>query len=95
MKSFQKKVIDVVKKIPKGGVLSYGEVARRAGNAGAARAVGSIMAKNINKTVPCHRVIRSDGKMGEYNRLRGESKSEILKKEGVIFVNTTKVAMKK
>jgi O-6-methylguanine DNA methyltransferase len=90
MQTFKQKVIDVVKKIPKGSVLSYGEVAGRAGSVEASRVVGSIMAKNVDNNVPCHRVIRSDGKIGEYNGLRGESKSEILKKEGVMFTKTGK-----
>ena len=81
-KSFSSKVIDVVKKIPKGKVLTYKEVAVRAGNAKASRAVGSIMAKNVNKSVPCHRVIRSDGKIGKYNGLQGKSKRALLLKEG-------------
>lgn len=73
MNSFRDKVIRLVKKIPRGKVLTYKEVARRAGNAKAARAVGNIlnlyykecMAKGL-KTVPCHRVIRSDGSPGGY-----------------------------
>lgn len=85
MKSFQEKVIEVVKKIPRGSVMTYGEVAKYAGNAKASRVVGSIMAKNADKTVPCHRVIRSDGAIGDYNGLQGKSKSELLKKEGVVF----------
>jgi O-6-methylguanine DNA methyltransferase len=92
MQTFKQKVIDVVKKIPKGGVISYGEVARRAGNEKASRAVGSVMAKNTDKTVPCHRVVRSDGSIGAYNGLQGKSKHEILKKEGVIFTKNNKVS---
>jgi O-6-methylguanine DNA methyltransferase len=91
MKSFQEKVIEVVKKISSGKVLSYGEVAKKAGNAKASRAVGSLMAKNADTTVPCHRVVKSDGSMGMYNGLRGKSKSEILKKEGVKFKESGKV----
>jgi O-6-methylguanine DNA methyltransferase len=82
-KIFREKVLEAVKKIPKGKVLTYKEVAAKAGNAGASRAVGSIMAKNADKSVPCHRVIRSDGKIGEYNGLQGKSKRELLIKEGV------------
>jgi methylated-DNA-[protein]-cysteine S-methyltransferase len=48
----------VVKKIPKGKTLSYGEVSRRAGVIGAARAVGGIMSNNANKSIPCHRVVK-------------------------------------
>jgi O-6-methylguanine DNA methyltransferase len=83
MTTFKEKVLDIVRAIPKGEVLTYGEVAKRAGTPGAARAVGTIMAANDDLTVPCHRVIRSDGKIGEYNGLRGPSKEELLRKEGV------------
>jgi O-6-methylguanine DNA methyltransferase len=81
-KSFTQKVYEVVKKIPKGKVLTYQEVAKKAGNAKSARAVGNILNKNHDPKIPCHRVIRSDGKFGGYNR--GEKmKKEILRKEGV------------
>ncbi len=84
-KSFLNKVIEIVKKIPRGKVLTYKQVAIKAGNPMAARAVGSIMANNSDKGVPCHRVIRSDGKIGEYNGLQGRSKRAILIKEGFVF----------
>ncbi len=64
--TFQEKVYGVVKKIPKGEVLSYKEVAKRAGKPKAYRAVGNILNKNVDPKVPCHRVIRSDGKIGGY-----------------------------
>lgn len=64
--TFQEKVYAVVKKIPKGKVLSYKEVAKRAGRPKAYRAVGNILNKNCDEKVPCHRVIRSDGKLGGY-----------------------------
>ena len=80
---FRETVFRVVKNIPKGETLTYKEVARRAGSPGAARAVGSMMKSNYDPTVPCHRVIRSDGKLGEYNR-GAENKRTILKKEGAI-----------
>jgi O-6-methylguanine DNA methyltransferase len=63
--------------------MSYGEVAKQAGNPGASRAVGTIMKNNYDPTVPCHRVIRSDGKIGEYNRGGTEKKRALLKAEGV------------
>jgi O-6-methylguanine DNA methyltransferase len=91
MKSFQEKVIDIVKKIPQGKVLTYGEVAVRAGSVGASRAVGSIVAKNQNISVPCHRVVKSDGTIGMYNGLRGKSKRELLEQEGVQFGKNGKV----
>lgn len=81
--TFKEKVFSIVKKIPKGEVLTYKEVAKRAGNSRAARAVGNILKKNFNPKIPCHRVIRSDGHIGEYNRGR-INKIKLLKKEGVI-----------
>lgn len=84
-KSFADIVRDIVRSIPKGEVLTYGQVAQRAGSLGAARAVGTIMANNYDKTVPCHRVIRSDGKIGNYNRGGSEAKIKLLKKEGYKF----------
>lgn len=83
MRNFREKVLYVVKKIPKGETLSYKEVAKRAGHALASRAVGAIMRSNKDKTVPCHRVIKSDGSPDGYNGLKGE-KLRLLKKEGVI-----------
>jgi methylated-DNA-[protein]-cysteine S-methyltransferase len=83
-KDFKQKVLDVVAKIPKGTVMTYRSVAIKAGNPNASRAVGTIMAHNQDKNIPCHRVIRSDGKIGEYNGLKGKSKREILKKEGAM-----------
>jgi O-6-methylguanine DNA methyltransferase len=91
MKSFQEKVIEVVKKIKEGEVLTYGEVARRAGSEGASRATGSILAKNDDKNIPCHRVVRSDGSIGMYNGLRGKSKLDLLKEEGVALKENGKV----
>lgn len=80
---FRERVIAIVKKIPKGKTLSYKEVAGKAGHPGAARAVGAIMRVNKDKTVPCHRVIRSDGTLGGYNGIRGE-KERLLRKEKAI-----------
>ena len=83
-KSFADRVRAVVRSIPRGETLSYGQVAKIAGNAGAARAVGTIMKDNFDKTVPCHRVIRADGRIGEYNRGGSHAKRALLKKEGAI-----------
>ena len=82
IKTFTEKVHDVVRKIPSGKTLSYSEVANRAGSPGAFRAVGSILKKNYDPSIPCHRVIRSDGSTGDYNR-GAERKVEILKKESL------------
>lgn len=80
--SFKSKVLKVVSAIPRGKTLSYKEVARRAGTPQAYRAVGNIMSQNYDPRVPCHRVIRSDGKVGGYNR-GAKKKIQILRKEGV------------
>lgn len=91
MSVFSQKVLEIVKQIPKGEVLSYAKVARNAGNEKASRAVGNILAKNTDKNIPCHRVIKSDGSIGMYNGLRGKSKLEILKREGIKFDKNNKV----
>lgn len=84
MKSFSEKVKDVVAAIPKGTVLTYAQVAAKAGSPGASRAVGSIMAKNFDPNIPCHRVIRADGQIGSYNRGGSEAKRALLVKEGYL-----------
>lgn len=82
--NFREQVLKIVGTIPKGSVLSYGEVAKRAGNPRAARAVGAIMKTNYDLKIPCHRVIRSDGKIGNYNRGGTVKKTALLKAEGAI-----------
>ena len=82
--SFSQKVWEVVCAIPKGQVLTYAEVAKHAGFLGAARAVGTLMKKNFDGTRPCHRVIRSDGTLGQYNR-GAKNKERILRSEGVLI----------
>ena len=81
--SFSEKVRTVVRKIPKGKVMTYGEVARRAGRPAASRSVGTLMKNNYDPSVPCHRVIRSDGNVGEYNRGGPAKKLSLLSAEGV------------
>lgn len=83
MISFQGKVHQIVKKIPKGEVLNYKTVAARAGRPRAWRAVGNILNKNRDPQIPCHRVIRSDGKSGGYH-LGEKKKMKLLKEEGAV-----------
>jgi O-6-methylguanine DNA methyltransferase len=66
--SFRECVLMVVRTIPAGKTLTYSEVARKAGNARAARAVGAVLRTNFDPHIPCHRVVRSDGTLGGYNR---------------------------
>jgi O-6-methylguanine DNA methyltransferase len=80
---FKEKVLEVVRHIPKGKMLSYKEVAEKAGSPKAYRRVGSIMKANYDPSVPCHRVIKSDGSLGQYNR-GINSKYKKLKAEGAI-----------
>ncbi len=81
MITFTDKVKEVVRKIPKGKTLTYKQVANMAGSPGASRAVGTIMKNNYDKSIPCHRVIKSDGTVGEYNRGGAKKKLELLIKE--------------
>jgi len=86
MSIFSQKVYDAVRRIPKGEVASYKEVAEMAGYPGAFRAVGTVLSKNTDLTVPCHRVIRADGRVGGYQGGRGggeEIKRARLEEEGV------------
>ena len=83
MNTFREKVLRVVAKIPKGKAMTYKEVASKAGNPKAARAVGAIMRTNYNPDIPCHRVVRSDGSLGSYNRGGMARKRELLREEGV------------
>ncbi len=83
MTSFCICVYEIVKTIPKGQTLTYKEVAQKAGRPKAYRAVGNILNKNFDPKIPCHRVVRSDGKTGGYNR-GTEKKKELLHKEQAI-----------
>jgi methylated-DNA-[protein]-cysteine S-methyltransferase len=64
---FQKKVYAIVKQIPRGETSSYGAIAKKLKTS--PRAVGQALKRNKDyKNVPCHRVIRSDGQLGGYNK---------------------------
>lgn len=83
--SFQKSVYQTLKKIPFGKVISYKELADKIKNPGAIRAVGSAMKKNpIAIIIPCHRVIKSGGFIGNYNAPGGsQTKTLLLEKENI------------
>ena len=84
MKKFSDKVRDVVRKIPKGKTMTYKQVAAKAGNPNAARAVGAVMRGNYLEDVPCHRVIHSNGTIGNYNRGGALKKRALLMAEGAL-----------
>jgi O-6-methylguanine DNA methyltransferase len=67
-KTFKEQVYEVVRKIPEGKTLTYKQVAKKAGRPNAYRAVGNILNKNYDPAIPCHRVVRTDGTPGGYNR---------------------------
>ena len=77
---FQQKVYGVVTKIPKGKTMTYKEVAVAVGSPRAYRAVGNALNRNYNLSIPCHRVVRSDGVTGGYNR-GAMTKAKLLNKE--------------
>ena len=82
---FQKKVWSEITKIPKGKTITYKELAMKIGKPKAYRAVANACAKNpLLEIIPCHRVIREDGKMGGYEGKKGiERKKRLLQGEGV------------
>lgn len=81
---FHQRVYELVRAIPFGQTLTYGEVARRLGDAGAARAVGQAMGHNpFAPVVPCHRVMAAQGKMGGFSATGGAvTKRKMLITEG-------------
>lgn len=91
---FQVRVLDLVSKIPEGKVTTYKEIARALGSPNACRAVGNVIARNpCPLKIPCHRVMRSDGKLGGY-RFGSKRKARLLAKEG-IKIKGEKVNIKK
>ena len=83
--TFQIKIWNYLKKIPKGKVKTYSQVAKGIGHPTAVRAVANAIGKNpYAPRVPCHRVIRSDGSLGGYSGKGGiKTKKLLLKKEGI------------
>lgn len=86
MPSFRDAVFAVVRTIPKGETRTYKAVAAAAGSPNAFRAVGNILNANYDPEIPCHRVVRSDGRPGGYNR-GASMKVAILEAERVEAMN--------
>jgi O-6-methylguanine DNA methyltransferase len=81
---FEQAVLRKTREIPRGEVRPYGWVAREIGHPAAVRAVGTALANNpIPYFIPCHRVVRTDGKIGNYGGGGPEAKRAILTLEGV------------
>jgi len=80
---FQKKVYDIIKKIPKGRTMSYKEIAEKLNTS--PRAVGQALKRNpFPIKIPCHRVINSDNSLGGYKgKKHSILKQKLLKKEGI------------
>ena len=84
---FQVKVWKYLRKIPRGSVKTYKEVAQAINCPKSARAVANACGKNpYSPKIPCHRVIRSDGSIGGYSSKGGKkAKMKLLKKEGFML----------
>jgi len=82
MTEFRRRVLSVVRRIPPGRVVTYGDVAALAGKPRASRAVGNIMRNCREPGVPCHRVIAAGGLLGGYGGSL-QLKRELLRAEGV------------
>lgn len=82
---FQRRVLEETRKVPRGQVSTYAEIARRIGSPKAVRAVGQALRRNpVPIVVPCHRVIASDGTLGGYGgSLRSKRKIALLRLEGI------------
>lgn len=85
--AFQQRVYEIARAIPPGEVLTYGEVARRIGAPGAARAVGQALGRNpFAPVVPCHRVLGAGGRAGGFSAEGGaDTKLRMLEMEKARF----------
>ena len=90
-----KRIYEAVKKIPKGCVATYGQIAQMAGNKGMARAVGNALHKNPDPdNIPCYRVVNSKGELsGAFAFGGAERQEELLKADGIEVING-KVSLK-
>ena len=85
-KSFSEKCYEVLKKVPKGKITTYKDLAK-AMKSKAYRAVGTLMKKNPHAPkVPCHRVVKNNGEVGEFAS-GNKNKIKLLKKEGILIKN--------
>jgi methylated-DNA-[protein]-cysteine S-methyltransferase len=91
--SWDRQILEAVRAVPWGSTVGYGELARRAGSPGAARATGGAVGRNpLGLVIPCHRVIAGDGSIGGYGgtwpadrQALIELKRALLAHEGVVL----------
>lgn len=90
------KIYEQVKKIPKGKVATYGQIALMAGNPRWSRVVGYALHSNPEPgVIPCHRVVNKDGKLSKSFAFGGENvQRDMLISEGVIFIDENTVDLK-
>ena len=96
LSAMKEKVYEFVKTIPKGKVVTYGQIAIHLGNKNLARVVGNILHNNPDpKNVPCHRVVNASGKPASAYAFGGsDAQKALLVSEGVVFKNNGCVDLK-
>lgn len=93
--NFYDKVYDIVARIPKGRVVSYGQIASWTGSWRASRAVGyALFRPPPERRLPCHRVVYRDGALATENVFGPGVQRRLLEKEGVTFTPDGRVDMK-
>jgi methylated-DNA-[protein]-cysteine S-methyltransferase len=85
--SFRARVLAAVRRIPRGRVATYGDIAELVGAPGAARAVGNVMRGCSDPSVPCHRVIAAAGALGGFGGYL-DRKRQLLRAEGLVVTPT-------
>ena len=90
-------VYAILKTIPAGKVMTYGQVAERLGNKNLARTVGNILHDNPDPAnIPCHRVVNAQGKVAEHYAFGGaEAQRAKLESEGIVFEQNGRIDLKK
>ncbi len=91
------KIYELIKTIPKGKVVTYGQIAKYLGNKNLARVVGNALHKNPDSsTIPCHRVVNYKGELSKAYAFGGESaQRKRLEEEGIVFNKDGKVNLEK
>ncbi|WP_079509176.1 MGMT family protein [Mesobacillus jeotgali] len=95
MTDFTKKVITIIKKIPYGKVMTYGQIAKAAGSPGAARQVVRILHSMAEKyNLPWHRVINAKGEIAFRNEEMFLTQKSMLESEGIEFISNKSVSLR-